>query len=96
MDNNEKQAEEKVNYKLSFAQLFNESFMKRYTKHEHIVDFLDKSPFEIHSLEDFEKIDSDAWDQYVAENSTFKSWEEMNGMAGAELVANQMKKAFKL
>jgi hypothetical protein len=67
---------------VSFPELFNPNFMTTFTNFSSIDEFLKKSPFEVHSQEDFENIDTGELDKYVAENTKFSSWEEMKSKAG--------------
>lgn len=64
-----------------FEVLFDESFMKEYTKFKTIDEFLKSSPFEIKSQKDFENVDVNKLDEYVKENSVFSTWGEMKEKA---------------
>jgi hypothetical protein len=75
---------------VDFPTLFNDEFMRTYTKFETIDDFFDKSPFEVESNEDFDKINEQELDEYVRNNSDFADWEDMRGKAGEEWLVKQL------
>jgi len=75
---------------VSFDELFHEGFMRKYTNFTSIDEFFDKSPFEIQTEEDFDKIDINQFDEYIRNNTQFSSWEEMKGKAGTEWVAKKL------
>lgn len=75
---------------VSFNELFNTTFMRKYTKFSSIDEMLDKSEFKIETNKDFESIDDNKWDEYVREVTTFQSWEEMKSEAGKLWVLKQM------
>ncbi|OXM17328.1 hypothetical protein [Paenibacillus herberti] len=84
-----------VNGEHSLKDLMNESFMKRNTQFSSLDEFLDASPFEINSNEDFKKIDETELNAYVSDKTNFSTWEEMQGEAGKEFVAAKVKDYFK-
>lgn len=73
-----------------FDILFNESFMLNYTKSKSIDDFFKQSPFELENEEDFERINESELDEYVNKETSFSSWEEMKGKAGAIYIKKQL------
>src|SRR4051812_34038089 len=75
---------------VSFTELFNPKFMTTFTNFSSIDEFLDESPFEIHSQEDLENIDENELDKYISETTRFSSWEEMKGKAGELYVKHQL------
>lgn len=75
---------------VSFTDLFNDRFMQIHTKFNNIDEFFDKSPFEIQTEEDFDKINENELDEYVRNHSRFSGWEDMKGKAGQEWVAKQL------
>jgi hypothetical protein len=48
------------------------------------------SPFKVETKEDFEAIPDDEWNTYIASNTSFESWEEMQHQAAGEYVAKQI------
>jgi hypothetical protein len=75
---------------VGFGELFNESFMAKYTNFSTIDEFFDYSPFKIEIEEDFDNINPEELDQYVRDYSRFEDWEDMKGTAGTEWVAKQL------
>jgi hypothetical protein len=73
-----------------FDEAFNPTFMKRYTKFSDINSFFDASPFTLETQEDLAAIPEDELDIYVAENTSFKSWQDMLGKAGIDWAANKL------
>ena len=67
--------------RVSFDELFNEEFMKKYTNFLNITELLTK--LNISSIDDIEK-NIDALNLEIKSNSHFSSWEEMRIVAGRE------------
>lgn len=70
--------------------LFTPTFMTKYTKHSSINSFFEASPFTLESQEDLETIPEDELDSFVSKNTSFKSWQDMLGEAGAEWTSTQL------
>ncbi|EOP32238.1 hypothetical protein CN544_19205 [Bacillus toyonensis] len=66
---------------IPFPVLFNNSFMKKYTKFNNIDELFENSAFEVETDEDFAKIPDDEWDKYINEVTDFENWEEMMSKA---------------
>jgi hypothetical protein len=66
-------------HSVSFTELFPDTFMSSYTGFSNL-----KAMFDAGGIEDPEEIKSDAFSQFVAENSQFSSWDEMFRTAGVE------------
>lgn len=77
-------------HSVSFESLFTSSFMKEFTSFNSMQDFLDSSGFRIESQEDFEAIDDEAMDQYVARTTKFDSWENMMGEAAKQYAITEL------
>ena len=75
---------------VGFDELFNPSFMKSYTDFNNMDEFFDKSPFEVETNEDFEKLDESELDLYVDKITRFSSWEEMLHKAGELYYAKKL------
>ena len=75
---------------LSIYELFSDSFMKKNTRFDNIDDFFKASDFDVSSNEAFEKIEQKELDKYVAENSKFKDWKDMNLSALGEYTAKKL------
>lgn len=88
-----KDLEKKVqsaNGEVEFSVLFNPNFMTTFTNFSNIDEFFKRSPFEVSSKDDFEQLDENELDQYVAETTRFSSWEEMKGKAGELYVKHKL------
>lgn len=64
-----------------FSEIFNPSFMFKYTRYPSFDDMLDKSQL-LEKYGDFESIDDNEWDIFVQKNTNFSNWEEMKSEAG--------------
>jgi len=62
---------------VDFANLFNASFMRRYTQYRSFDRFLRGGSFEIHSQADFEALPESAMDAHVRHHTRFSSWKDM-------------------
>lgn len=62
---------------VSFDELFNSSFMKKYTKMADIDDFFSGSGFVINSVDDFDKLNQNKLNDWVKEHSSFNTWKDM-------------------
>lgn len=70
---------EKLEDKLdvSFDNLFDESFMQKYTSYKTWNELLSKSGFGVKNNEDFKKIPNKKLNRYIRKVTSFKSWEDM-------------------
>lgn len=78
---------------VSFNDLFPHDFMSKHTQFASINEMVTKSPFKVESEEDFKNIPDEAWDVYVRENTSFKSWAEMQSKAAEEYFGKKVQKA---
>ncbi|MCM3782199.1 hypothetical protein M3231_04390 [Neobacillus mesonae] len=74
------------NRSVSFEELFNLSFMTRFTNFESIDEFFDKSGLKAETDEDFEVIESEEFDAYVSEHTKFDRWKDMVDKATEEYI----------
>jgi len=59
-------------------ELFTPEFMSEHTSFESFDAFLEHSPWDVESDDDFERLsETSEFDAYVNESSPFSSWEEM-------------------
>lgn len=79
-----------VGGEVPMRELFPPDFMQNYTEFDSFDEFLEASRWEIETQEDFERIPSDQFDDYVAERTGFDSWETMLSAAGREYVMRQV------
>lgn len=66
---------------VSSSELFNQSFMFKYTKYVSFNLMLDESGL-LEKYGDFESFDLEEWDMFIQKNTKFSSWEEMKSEAG--------------
>lgn len=76
--------------KVPFDELFTTDFMKNNTNYNSISDFLYASPEKISSEEEFHNADGEILDSFVAEQTSFASWEEMFVSATKALLISQL------
>lgn len=57
--------------------IFPDSFVKRFTKHEKIVDFFEAVGCDLTSQNDLKKLDNGDFDGPIKMHSEFESWEDM-------------------
>lgn len=74
----------------TFADIFDTSFMTKYTNCSDINDFFDKGGFTINSKEDFENINETDLDKYIASCTSFSTWNEMYKTAGSIYTKNNL------
>lgn len=79
-----------INGPVSFATLFNSSFMAKYTNLKAFEELLSLGGYIVNSKEDFEAIPEDEFDKLISENTKFSSWEEMYTKAAEEYVVSKL------
>lgn len=72
---------EKASGEVPFDELFHEMFMKQFTPFDSINEFFEESPWSVESDEDFEDIPERELDEFVRNNTKFKSWKHMSRIA---------------
>lgn len=75
---------------VSFEELFNKSFMERYTKFSTFEDLLLAGNFKVESEEDFLAIPDDVFDLHISQNTSFDDWEDMLSKAQEEYIAKEL------
>lgn len=70
---------------ISFAELFPDAFMHRYTDFMSMQIMLDAA-----GIEQADDINKEEWSAFVAQKTQFSSWDEMRGKAGAEWAASRL------
>ncbi|WP_274655000.1 hypothetical protein [Paenibacillus humicola] len=68
----------------SFDQLFNESFMSKFTRCSSFGEFLEKGNFQVRTDEDINNIVGELFDRHVARETDFPDWKAMLDRANAE------------
>lgn len=66
------------------SELFPPSFVSVHTDFPDMETMLAKSPWDVETVADFERIPGDEWERYITERTRFASWEEMQERALAE------------
>lgn len=77
-------------HQVPFTELFNDSFMDKYTNFSSLEEMFQASGYNIESPEDFKAIPNEPWDEFIKNNSQFESWEEMRNTAAKEWMAKQL------
>lgn len=67
--------------KVDFDELFDISFMRKFTKFRSFDRFLAAASFTISSQQDFEALPEEDMDRHVRANTKFSSWKEMMDFA---------------
>ena len=76
--------------KISYGELFPNSFISRFTNFKTIDEMFDKNSFKIESLEDLEAIPDAEWDNFIRENTKFDSWGKMQETAFGEWTSKKI------
>lgn len=89
--NLEKKIKSQVEGEVSLGELFTPAFMAKHTDFQSIDEFFKESSFEVNSQEDFETINLDELNNYVAKRTRFRDWGHMKQKAAEEYVRNKLK-----
>jgi hypothetical protein len=73
-----------------YNELFNATFMYRYTQHSTIDEFFNAGGFEFETKEKFEEIPEEELDKFVQAATKFNTWQEMTIKAGERWVAKEL------
>jgi hypothetical protein len=71
-------------HEVPFTELFNTSFMQRYTNYATMDALIDAGGFKVESMDDFKNIPDQEWDEHIARTTRFANWQEMMDKAGVE------------
>jgi hypothetical protein len=69
---------------VSLDQLFNESFMTKYSRLASFEEFLEKGNFQVKALEDVQNIPDELFDRHVERETQFANWKSMLDKATTE------------
>ena len=75
---------------VSFTDLFNKSFMTKFSKFSSFEELLEASNFVVNSPEDFKAIPKDKFNSHVKAFTKFSTWEEMYSKAGELWTSSQL------
>lgn len=76
-------------------ELINDGFVSSHSKYRNFDELLSSSHFNVETAEDFKAIPDDEWGIYIANNTNFNSWEEMQVSALRLYVKSQVGKGLK-
>jgi len=62
---------------ISLDELFNESFMGKYSTCKSFAEFLIKGNFQVDTLEDIDSLNDELFDRHVARETDFADWKSM-------------------
>lgn len=74
---------------VDFDEVFNTSFMRRYTKFRTFEKFLQGGRFGIESQRNFEALPEEQMDAWVRKSTKFSSWQEMLDIATDKYVMHK-------
>lgn len=66
--------------------LFDEKFISKYTSFEFIEELFVKSPFQVETDEDYERIKGEEFDNFIQDETMFFNWEHMVYQAWKEVL----------
>jgi hypothetical protein len=75
---------------VDFEDLFDKSFMRKYTNYRTFEKFLQGGKFHIASQQDFEELPEEQMDRHVVKTTRFDSWKEMIDFATDIYARKQM------
>jgi len=78
--------------KVSLSELFNQSFMKKYSSFNSIEELFNFGNLKIKSEKDFEEISEEKLNKVVREKTNFNSWKEMLSAAANEYIKKKIKR----
>jgi hypothetical protein len=75
---------------VSLSELLNDDFIAAHSSFASFDALLAAIPFKVETKEDFETIPDAEWNTYIAANSSFESWEEMQRQAASDYLVKQI------
>src|SRR5580658_931089 len=69
---------------VQLSELLNDDFIAEHSSFPSFDELLAASPFKVETKEDFEAIPDAEWNTYIAANTSFESWEEMQHKAAGK------------
>lgn len=80
-----KNLEELENTKeIPFHLLFNPEFLAKCSSFASLDDMFEKSGFKVETAADFKAIPDEEWENFITQNTTYSSWEEMQKDAASQ------------
>ncbi|PAV70851.1 hypothetical protein WR25_22881 [Diploscapter pachys] len=77
---------------VSLGELLNPQFISAHSSFANLESFFAASGFKAETPEEFAAIPDDKWDQFVAENTDFEGWAEMQKSAHEAYLLSQLHK----
>ena len=78
-------------HKVTFSDLYTPEFMDSYTNVKTINELIEKSGFEVSSIEDLNYLcENDVFNKFISQNTKFKTFIEMHKTAGAEYAKQRL------
>ncbi len=77
-------------HNVPLAELMPPEFVSGCSAFASINELIEASPFKVQSAEDFKAIPDAEWDEYIAEKTSFTSWQEMQGAAAQAWTAKRL------
>lgn len=91
-----KEAQEKLKFlasvddqELPFGELLPPEFISAASSYGSVKELFDSSGFTVNSHEDLKAIPVDKWDEFIAEHTSYPSWQEMLSAATAKWIATK-------
>lgn len=70
-------------HEITMNELYPTTFMSNCSQYRSFDEMVEASGFKVETQTDFEAIPSKEWDDFISENTSFSSWEEMQQEAVA-------------
>lgn len=77
---------------VKFKELLTDEFMSKHTSHNSMEQFFDRSPFEVKTQEDFNRIEENELNAFTKETTNYDSFHEMLQHAGTLYMKKELEK----
>ena len=77
-------------HEVPMGEMFPDDFMQEHTEFENVDQLFEESQWDVESQEDFRAIPDEPFDEYIAETTDFKDWDEMYSAAGGEWASREL------
>ncbi|MGS2896019.1 hypothetical protein V5N31_04260 [Staphylococcus aureus] len=82
---------DETNFEFNQEDFFNDSFMIENTKFKCFSDFIESSPVDVQSQEDFDSLkNNESFNNFVRENTKYENWSDMIENAGSILIGKMI------
>ena len=85
-----KHLQKQTNGFASYDELFNESFIKRHSKYNSWKELFESGGFKCETDDDIDTIDESQFNEFLSNNTDFKSWVDMKNKAELELAKKRL------